>query len=206
MATAEQYIQYQTLRLAMGIFFGVMWIHYVLVYFGDVTLFEDNLGRMQLKVLFIWGWNLFDIFARLYLMKTMAWDIMIHDIFMVLILPFIVQFQLILFVALFGILFDELILIYFALFRMYQFYRRSIIPLWLHWIGTAITFLRLCITFYCMYYFHLNLPLFGYFEMMNIVISVILFLVMIVFDIIWIQLVIRRHLAYGFKEKSIKSD
>ena len=206
MATAEQYIQYQTLRLAIGLFFGVMWIHYIFTCFGDIVSFEANLDRMQLKLLFIWFWNLFDIFARLYLMKTMAWDIMIHNILIVLILPFIVQFQLIVHIALFGLLFDELILIYFAFFRMYQFYKKSLIPLWLHWMGTFVTFIRLCITFYCIYYFHLKFPAKdGYYEV-EFIIAMVLFVMMIGFDIAWIQLVIRRHLAYGFKAKALKSD
>ena len=206
MATAEQYIQYQTLRLAVGIFFGAMWIHYMLVYFMDIQSFKSNLERMQFKIFLIWCWSLLDLCARLYLMKTIAWDIMVYNVLMVLILPFVGYFKLIMDIYLFCLLFDELILIYFSLFRMYQFYKKSIIPLWLHWIGTIITFIRLHITFYAMYYFYLNYYDAERLLSMEFIFVLVLCLTKISFDIIWIQLVIRRHLAYGIKDTNSKSD
>ena len=55
-----------------------------------------------------------------------------------------------------------------------------------------------------MYYFYIN---YHYYVLsMEFMFVLVLLFIKIPFDIIWIQLVIRRHLAYGIKDSNVKSD
>merc|ERR1712232_862463 len=91
---------------------------------------------------------------RFYLIKSPAMDIKMHNARMLLLLPIIWFTNSILDICLMITLFHESIVIYLSLFRMYQFYKKQI-PAWMHWLGTALTFMRLCVSFYSPYYYHL---------------------------------------------------
>ena len=151
MPTAAQYEQYQSLRMTAGFLFVIMWIQYLCVYHFDATISSEYRDRLRLKVVAVWIWNIFDFCSRKYLMKTSAPDIAIHHVLMIVILPLVWYHGLALNLCLFCTLFHESIIIYFAAYRLHQFYRKPMS--WtMHWVGSIITFIRLCITLNAAYH------------------------------------------------------
>ena len=197
MPTAEQYTQYQTLRLAVGGLFVGMWIHFLIVYLNDDEALGLFVNRLWFKIFIVWLWNLFEFSVRSYLIKTRSTDIQIHHVLMLTTLPIVWFFDCILDLCLFLSLFHKSILIYLSLFRLYQHYKKDI-PAFMHWLGSVITFLRLCISFYGIYYYFEH---YAFNLSAECLLAMILITKNILFDLWWTRLVIRRSIAFGFSMK-----
>ena len=183
--------------MAVGFLFVIMWLHYLIVYHFDATTSTEHRGRLQFKAFVVWIWNVFDFCARSYLMKTSATDITAHHLMMIVILPFTWYQGLILKESIFCTLFHESIVIYFAAYRLHQFYEKAV-PLAMHWVGSMITFTRLCVTFHAAYHHLTDCQIYQDFEW---ILASTLILGNLIFDILWIQLVIKRALIHQFTNK-----